>query len=252
MRLASVLAAVSSAATAVTLLMGLSLSPGPAVAMPPAGAGALGSAAATMTQATATTQVQTGNADPIQEPQAARAERRLQRHLARRGRALTEISRRAARYDRELQGLREVLVKYGYHGDPSSAQMVLPIANYRMSAGFGLTGPLWESTHGGQDFSAASGEPLVAVAAGTIAEVGDAGPYGLRTILTLEDGTEIWYCHQTSASVLPGDVVEIADEIGTVGSTGNSTGPHLHLEVRPGGGSPVNPAQWFAEAGLAF
>ena len=83
-----------------------------------------------------------------------------------------------------------------------------------------------------------------------VSEVADAGPYGLRTIVTLTDGTEVWYCHQDSASVYAGQVVDVADPIGTVGSTGNSTGPHLHLEVRPGAGDPVDPMDWLRDLGL--
>jgi murein DD-endopeptidase MepM/ murein hydrolase activator NlpD len=127
---------------------------------------------------------------------------------------------------------------------------VLPLASYRISAGFGLTGPLWEAEHGGQDFSASTGETIVAVSAGEVTEVAYAGPYGLRTIVTLPDGTEIWYCHQTDVSVHTGQQVDVADPVGTVGSTGNSTGPHLHLEVRPPGGNPVDPMDWLRATGL--
>ena len=83
-----------------------------------------------------------------------------------------------------------------------------------------------------------------------VTEVAYAGPYGLRTIVTLPDGTEVWYCHQSSVMVSTGDQVGVADPIGLVGSTGNSTGPHLHLEVRPGGGEPIDPMAWLREAGL--
>ncbi|MEO7351607.1 MAG: M23 family metallopeptidase, partial [Marmoricola sp.] len=81
----------------------------------------------------------------------------------------------------------------------------------------------------------------VAVANGVITKTGSAGAYGNQTIETLTDGTEIWYCHQTTIGVSPGDTVNGGQQIGTVGSTGNTTGPHLHLEVRPGGGDPVDP-----------
>jgi murein DD-endopeptidase MepM/ murein hydrolase activator NlpD len=127
---------------------------------------------------------------------------------------------------------------------------VLPLASYHLSAGFGLTGPLWEAQHGGQDFGASPGEQIVAIAAGTVTDVAYAGPYGLRTIVTLPDGTEIWYCHQTDASVYVGEHVDVVDPIGSVGSTGNSTGPHLHLEVRPDGGLPIDPMDWLRAAGL--
>jgi len=71
-------------------------------------------------------------------------------------------------------------------------------------------------------------------------------------LATLEDGTEIWYCHQTSFLVGVGDAVRGGETIGTVGSTGNSTGPHLHIEVRPGGGDPVDPYEAFIVHGLTL
>ena len=90
-------------------------------------------------------------------------------------------------------------------------------------------------------FAAPTGTPLMAIANGVVTSVGYEGAYGNQTILTLEDGTEIWYNHQTSYDVSVGDNVVAGQVIGTVGSTGNVTGPHLHLEVRPGGGDPVDP-----------
>lgn len=174
----------------------------------------------------------------------------LARQVAERQQRLASLNRRADARDRALVGLKELLARYGYRGDPDTVRVVLPMASYDISAGFGLTGPLWEAEHGGQDFSAGAGEPLVAVAGGVVTEVAYAGPYGLRTILELPDGTEVWYCHQTDATVAVGQRVEVAHVIGSVGSTGNSTGPHLHLEVRPAGGSPVDPMDWLRAAGL--
>ena len=65
-----------------------------------------------------------------------------------------------------------------------------------------------------------------------------------------EDGTDLWFCHQTTIDVSVGDTVRGGEVIGTVGSTGNSTGPHLHLEVRPGGGDPVDPFTALLEHGV--
>jgi len=81
----------------------------------------------------------------------------------------------------------------------------------------------------------------MAVAGGTITEVGYSGAYGNRTIETLADGTELWYCHQNTFGTSVGATVKPGQVIGYVGSTGNVTGPHLHLEVHPGGGDPVDP-----------
>jgi murein DD-endopeptidase MepM/ murein hydrolase activator NlpD len=119
-------------------------------------------------------------------------------------------------------------------------QWVLPIAGYRLTAEFGDYG-LWATYHTGLDFAAPTGTPLMAVANAVVTSVGYDGAYGNKTVLTLEDGTELWYCHQNSTNVSPGDVVRAGQVIGSVGSTGHVTGPHLHLEVRPGAGDPVDP-----------
>ncbi|GAA1921299.1 hypothetical protein GCM10009815_15030 [Nocardioides marmoribigeumensis] len=120
---------------------------------------------------------------------------------------------------------------------------VLPVSGYRLTARFGQCSGLWSHCHTGLDFAAPSGTPIKAVAGGTITQVGWAGAYGNRTVETLKDGTELWYCHQSAIGVRPGQTVFSGQEIGLVGATGNTTGPHLHLEVRPGAGDPVDPYQ---------
>lgn len=110
----------------------------------------------------------------------------------------------------------------------------------RLTARYGQTG-LWATYHTGLDFAGPTGTAIYAVANGVITSVGYDGAYGLKTVLTLEDGTEIWYCHQSSTGAEEGETVTSGEQIGEVGSTGHVTGPHLHLEVRPGGGDPVDP-----------
>lgn len=129
-------------------------------------------------------------------------------------------------------------------------QWVLPTSNYRLTARFGMSGSYWSSNHTGLDFAAPSGTPTVSISAGTVTETGYAGAYGNRVIITHNDGTEVWYCHLSSVGVQPGQTVAAGQQIGTVGSTGNSTGPHLHLEVRPGGGDPVDPERALAVNGI--
>jgi murein DD-endopeptidase MepM/ murein hydrolase activator NlpD len=122
-------------------------------------------------------------------------------------------------------------------------QWVLPVAPgvYHLTARFGDYSSLWSHFHTGLDFAADTGTPIMAVAGGTITEVGYDGSYGNRTIETLPDGTELWYCHQNSFGTTVGAIVKPGQVIGYIGSTGNVTGPHLHLEVHPGGGDPVDP-----------
>jgi murein DD-endopeptidase MepM/ murein hydrolase activator NlpD len=120
----------------------------------------------------------------------------------------------------------------------------LPVATgaYHLTSRFGECSSLWSSCHTGLDFAAPSGTPIRAAARGTITETESAGAYGNRTIETLEDGTQLWYCHQTGFDVEPGDRVAAGEVIGSVGSTGNTTGPHLHFEVRPAGASGTTDA----------
>ncbi len=126
----------------------------------------------------------------------------------------------------------------------------LPVAGAQLTSYFGEAGSLWSNDHTGQDFAAASGTPIKAVASGTIKEAGWAGSFGYRTILELKDGTELWFAHQSSMNVSAGEKVAAGDVIGRVGATGNVTGAHLHLEVHPGGGSAIDPLAWMRGKGL--
>ncbi|MEO6471405.1 MAG: M23 family metallopeptidase [Aeromicrobium sp.] len=120
-------------------------------------------------------------------------------------------------------------------------QWVLPVAGYHLTARFGQRSSLWSTVHTGLDFAGPAGTTIVSVAAGTVKSTGYEGAYGNRTIVTLLDGTDIWYCHQSRFATSPGDKVDPGQVIGYTGATGNVTGPHLHLEVHPNGGGPVDP-----------
>ena len=126
---------------------------------------------------------------------------------------------------------------------------VLPLAYSIITATFGEYG-LWSSYHTGLDFNGDTGDQIMAIANGVITETGYDGSYGNKTVLTLEDGTEIWFCHQTDIFVEPGETVTAGEVIGTVGTTGHVTGSHLHVEVRPGGGDPVDPYAAFVVHGV--
>ena len=128
---------------------------------------------------------------------------------------------------------------------------VLPLESYRISAGFGTVGRLWASRHTGLDLSTSYGSPVRAMSSGEIIFAGWDGPFGNKIVIRHWDGTETWYCHLSRYAQRSG-AVEPGTQIGSVGSTGNSTGPHLHLEVHPSGGDAVNPRTWFAERGLDF
>ncbi|GAB1328844.1 M23 family metallopeptidase [Streptomyces sennicomposti] len=131
-------------------------------------------------------------------------------------------------------------------------QYTLPTSSYTITSTFGQAGSMWSSGHHtGLDFAAPTGTLIKAVHSGTITEAGWAGAYGYRTILTLDDGTELWFCHQSSISVSAGQKVSTGEVIGRVGATGNVTGPHLHLEVHPGGqATGIDPMAWLNGKGL--
>ncbi len=153
---------------------------------------------------------------------------------ARRGDALAELAKQAQQRARRID----------------ANEWVLPVRSYTLTATFGESSGLWSSTHTGLDFAAPSGAKIFAIAAGRVVRTSHAGAYGKQTIVRLPDGTEMWYCHQTAFVARKGQTVAAGDLLGYVGSTGNSTGAHLHLEVRPGGKRAVDPFDALAAHGV--
>ncbi|WP_405389548.1 M23 family metallopeptidase [Streptomyces sp. NBC_01102] len=132
-----------------------------------------------------------------------------------------------------------------------AASYALPTSSYTITTTYGQAGSMWSSGyHTGLDFAAPTGTPIKAVHSGTVKSAGWSGSYGYHTVLVLDDGTEVSYSHQSSMDVTAGQKVSTGDTIGRVGSTGNSTGPHLHLEVHTAGGSAVDPMSWLRGKGL--
>ena len=132
-------------------------------------------------------------------------------------------------------------------------QYTLPTSSYTITSTFGQAGSLWSSGyHTGLDFAAPTGTPLKAIHSGTVTEAGWSGSYGYRTILTLDDGTELWFAHQSSINVSVGQKVGTNDVIGRVGATGNVTGAHLHLEVHTSSSDSagIDPMAWLRSMGL--
>ncbi|WP_443033564.1 M23 family metallopeptidase [Streptomyces sp. ACA25] len=132
------------------------------------------------------------------------------------------------------------------------ASFISPLSDYRITANFGDSGTMWSNNHTGTDLSAPSGTPVKAVHTGVVKEAAWAGSYGYRVIVELEDGTEVSYSHLSTMLKSAGDEVVTGDVIARVGSTGNSSGPHLHLEVRPGGGAAVDPLAWLRGKGVSI
>ncbi|OZC48556.1 peptidase [Rhodococcus sp. RS1C4] len=128
----------------------------------------------------------------------------------------------------------------------------LPARSYEISSGYGSrNNPTGNGGqfHQGVDFAAPSGTPIYAVTGGTVEQAGDAGD-GYGTLVRIKSGNTVtYYGHQSSVDVEVGDTVEAGDRIGSVGSTGNSTGPHLHFEVR-NNGSSIEPVAYLKTLGI--
>ncbi|MFE6977571.1 M23 family metallopeptidase [Streptomyces sp. NPDC057682] len=131
----------------------------------------------------------------------------------------------------------------------------LPVAGTYVSTGYKSSGSLWSSgSHSGIDFHAASGSSVVAVGAGTVVEAGWGGAYGNNIVLRMTDGTYTQYGHLSSIGVSVGQGVAAGQQIGLSGSTGNSTGPHLHFEARttPSYGSDMDPIAYLRAHGVSL
>ncbi|WP_073945803.1 M23 family metallopeptidase [Streptomyces kebangsaanensis] len=128
-------------------------------------------------------------------------------------------------------------------------KFALPVMPRGLSAYYGQAGVNWMSVHSGIDFPVSYGTTVMAATDGTVRTEWNSA-YGNMMIVTAMDGTETWYCHLSSHRVPSGTTVKAGDPIAYSGNSGNSTGPHLHFEVRPGGGSPIDPLAWLRSHGL--
>ncbi|MER5733197.1 M23 family metallopeptidase [Streptomyces sp. NPDC002138] len=124
----------------------------------------------------------------------------------------------------------------------------LPVEQHGLSAGFGQAGGMWMSVHTGIDFPVSYGTPVMSATDGTVRTQWNSA-YGNMAIVVSPDGTETWYCHLSSTKIRSGKI-KAGDVIAYSGNSGNSTGPHLHFEVRPDSGSPIDPQAWLRTHGL--
>ncbi len=129
---------------------------------------------------------------------------------------------------------------------------VRPVAGgYRLTARYGEHSARWSlGFHTGLDFAASTGTPVVAAAAGVVREAGRDGAYGRRIVIVLADGSWTTYNHLSAISVRVGAPVGAGERIGRVGSSGNTTGAHLHFEVLAGPERFVDPLAWLRAHGV--
>lgn len=130
----------------------------------------------------------------------------------------------------------------------SSAKANLGISLIRPVSGivtsrFGAASAIRRSSHTGLDLATSTGTPIKAAASGTVTFAGYKGSYGNLMVITHENGVQTYYGHCSQLYLSAGATVSQGQSIGAVGSTGNSTGPHLHFEVRVNG-TAYNPENY--------
>ncbi|WP_280421659.1 M23 family metallopeptidase [Nocardia carnea] len=132
------------------------------------------------------------------------------------------------------------------HQQFAPAQVVRPVAGVVSSS----YGSRWGAMHYGIDFADALGAPIKSVADGTVIEAGPASGFGMWVRVLHDDGTTGVYGHVNDIYVAQGQRVKAGDVIATVGNRGQSTGPHLHLEIWDQGGNKIDPMSWMASKGV--
>ena len=143
----------------------------------------------------------------------------------------------------------ETAASGGGGGKVYSGSLVWPCPSYsRISSQYGYrTHPIsgTRKLHKGLDIAASSGNPVIAAASGTVVKSYFSSSYGNYVVISHGGGLMTAYAHMTRRLVSAGQTVTAGQQVGTVGSTGNSTGPHLHFEVYVGG-STTNPMNYFS------
>ncbi len=136
----------------------------------------------------------------------------------------------------------------------SGAEGVLPVSGGSISARYHQAGGWAAGYHTGIDFAVSTGTPVRAAAAGTVVSSGWQGAYGNAVVIKHDDGRYTLSAHLSSATASEGERVSAGEQVGRSGNTGNSTGPHLHFEVRSSNsyGADVNPVTWLNGLGVSL
>ncbi|CAM5697065.1 M23 family metallopeptidase OS=Streptomyces alboniger OX=132473 GN=CP975_19835 PE=4 SV=1 [Streptomyces alboniger] len=132
-----------------------------------------------------------------------------------------------------------------------------PVRKYTLTASFDQAGGMWQAKHSGQDFAVPTGTKVMAAHGGTVVKAGgngagDGPAYGNAIVIKHGSGTYSQYAHLSRIDVRVGQIVKTGQRIALSGNTGNTTGPHLHFEIRTTAnyGSAIDPVKFLHAKGV--
>ena len=176
--------------------------------------------------------------------------------------AATSVAQQAAAQDKAATTVKKVAaekaekakqaaVKKAADAKKKAASWEAPVEHYTLSATYGTGGDRWASKHSGQDFAVPVGTKVEAANSGTVVKAGpngggDGPAYGNAIVIKHSNGKFTQYAHLSQIDVNVGEQVTTGEKIALSGNTGNSSGPHLHFEVRTTAdyGSAINPVSF--------
>ncbi|WP_306340522.1 M23 family metallopeptidase [Streptomyces sp. AS13] len=158
------------------------------------------------------------------------------------GKAADAAKKKASDAKKKAEGKKKAAKK-------NAASWKTPVKKYTLTASYGTGGARWAAKHSGQDFAVPIGTKVTAAHTGTVVKAGpngagDGPAYGNAIVIKHANGKYSQYAHLSKVNVKIGQHVKTGQKIALSGNTGNSSGPHLHFEIRttPNYGSALNPA----------
>lgn len=132
-------------------------------------------------------------------------------------------------------------------GRTADGRTVVTPATGTFTSGYGER---WGTIHRGIDIANSLGSPIYAAMDGTVINAGPAQGFGNWVVIKHDGGEVSVYGHMAHYNVAVGQRVRAGEQIAQIGSEGQSTGPHLHFEIKPDGVNQVDPVGWFAQQGI--
>ncbi|MET7523412.1 M23 family metallopeptidase [Streptomyces sp. NPDC005248] len=174
--------------------------------------------------------------------------------------AAASVAKQATVQGKAAQAAKETVAKKAAEAKKAArlaTSWEAPVSQYQLSASFGNDGSRWAHKHSGQDFAVPIGTKVEAAHGGVVVKAGpngggDGPAYGNAIVIKHDNGMYSQYAHLSRIDVHIGQSVEKGQQIALSGNTGNSSGPHLHFEIRTTAnyGSAVNPVAFLNKQGV--